>query len=242
MGQNEIGRSVELLASRRALSLVLMLCVASPALAAQDILTYRESDRQERLIEGAKAEGQLAFYSTLIVNQAMRPVVDAFQAKYPFLKMTYWRADSEDIVAKVVAEVRADNVVGDVLEGTGLGELAVAADIAQPYYTPVLAEYPEKYRDPHGFWTPTRLSYYSIAYNTKLVAADKVPKSYADLLDPQWRGKMAWRIGSSSGSDLFLANLRIAWGEEKAMDYFKRLAVRSSSISVPEAPARSSTE
>src|SRR5438309_500564 len=72
-------------------------------------------------------------------------------------------------------------------------------------------------------WTPTRLSYYSIAYNTRLVPADKVPKSYEDLLDPQWKGKMAWRIGSASGTPLFLTNLRLAWGEEKARAYFEKL-------------------
>ncbi len=72
-------------------------------------------------------------------------------------------------------------------------------------------------------WTPTRLSYYSIAYNTRLVPADKVPKSYDDLLDPQWKGKIAWRIGSASGTPLFITNLRLAWGEEKARAYFEKL-------------------
>ena len=85
------------------------------------------------------------------------------------------------------------------------------------------AAYPEQYRDPAGLWTPTRLSYYSIGYNTKLVAANKVPKTYADLLDPQWKGKMAWRIGSSTGTPLFLTNLRLAWGDENAARYFEKL-------------------
>jgi ABC-type Fe3+ transport system substrate-binding protein len=72
-------------------------------------------------------------------------------------------------------------------------------------------------------WTPTRLSYYSIAYSTRLVPPNKVPKSYDDLLDPQWKGKMAWRIGSASGTPLFITNLRLAWGEEKAKGYFEKL-------------------
>jgi iron(III) transport system substrate-binding protein len=49
------------------------------------------------------------------------------------------------------------------------------------------------------------------------------PRAYADLLDPRWTGKMAWRIGSSSGTALFLTNLRLAWGEENAARYFERL-------------------
>ena len=66
---------------------------------------------------GRKA--QVVFYAALIVNQAMRPIADGFSKKYPFVKMTTWRADSEDIVQKVAAEVRANNVVADVIEGTG---------------------------------------------------------------------------------------------------------------------------
>jgi iron(III) transport system substrate-binding protein len=153
----------------------------------------------------------------------MRPIADGFSKKYPFVKITTYRADSEDIVQKVAAEVRANNNVADVIEGTGAGEEAVAANIAQPYYSPAIEAFPPQYRDPNGLWTPTRLSYYSIAYNTRMVPADKVPKSYDDLLDPQWKGKIAWRIGSSSGTPLFITNLRLAWGEEKARAYFDKL-------------------
>jgi iron(III) transport system substrate-binding protein len=119
--------------------------------------------------------------------------------------------------------VRANNLVADVIEGTGAGEQAVAANIVQPYFTPAIAAYPEIYRDPAGLWTPTRLSYFSIAYNTRTVPAEKAPKNYQDLLDPQWKGKMAWRIGSSSGTPLFITNLRLAWGEEKARQYLEKL-------------------
>jgi ABC-type Fe3+ transport system substrate-binding protein len=149
--------------------------------------------------------------------------VEKFGKKYPFVKASFWRADSEDIAQKLSAEVRANNVVADVFEGTGVGELAVGANLALPYYTPVIEAYPAEYRDPAGMWTPTRLSYYSIAYSTRLVPPNKVPKSYDDLLDPQWKSKMAWRIGSATGTPLFITNLRLAWGEEKAKAYFEKL-------------------
>jgi iron(III) transport system substrate-binding protein len=199
--------------------------LAAPAVAQSpaDILLYKGEDREQKLIEGAKKEGQVVIYAAMIVNQAMRPIAEKFGKKYPFIKLTYWRADSEDIVQKASAEVRANNVVVDVIEGTGAGEQAVQAGIVVPYYTPVLAAFPEQYRDPNGLWTPTRISYYSIAYNTRQVPADKVPKRYEDLLDPMWKGKMAWRIGSASGTSLFLTNLRLAWGEDKARAYFAKL-------------------
>ena len=213
---------------RRPLALAAILAVAllsEPAFAqsAPDILSYKRPDRQQKLVEGARQEGQVVFYSAMIVNQALRPIAEKFGKKYPFVKLNYWRADSEDIAQKMSAEIRANNVVADVFEGTGVGEQAVGANLTQPYYTPALEAYPERYRDPAGMWTPTRLSYFSIAYNTKLVPADKVPKSYDDLLDPQWKGKMAWRIGSASGTPLFITNLRLAWGEEKAKAYFEKL-------------------
>jgi iron(III) transport system substrate-binding protein len=208
------------------LAAALALAVHADTAAAQnveDILLYKGADREQKLVEGAKKEGQVVLYSALIVNQATRPIAEKFGKKYPFIKLTYWRADSEDIVQKTSAEVRANNIVADVIEGTGAGEQAVQANIVQPYFTPVLAAYPEAYRDPSGMWTPTRLSYYSIAYSTRLVPADKIPKRYEDLLDPQWKGKMAWRIGSASGTPLFITNLRLAWGEERANAYFAKL-------------------
>ena len=189
----------------------------------EDVLTYRGPDREQKLVEGAKKEGQVVIYAAMIQNQAMRPMADGFGRKYPFIKLTTWRADSEDIVQKAAAEVRANNVVADLIEGTGAGEQAVAANIAQPFYVPAVEGLAPAYRNPIGLWAPTRLSYYSIAYNTKQVAPEKAPRTYADLLDPQWRGKMAWRIGSSTGTPLFLTNLRLAWGEEKARAYFEEL-------------------
>src|SRR3954452_15473981 len=126
---------------------------AAYAQSAEDILLYRGADREQKLIEGAKKEGQVVIYAAMIVNQAMRPIAEKFGKKYPFLKLTYWRADSEDIVQKASAEVRANNLVADVIEGTGAGEQAVQAGIVQPYFTPVLASYPEMYRDPNAMWT-----------------------------------------------------------------------------------------
>jgi ABC-type Fe3+ transport system substrate-binding protein len=194
-------------------------CAQNPA----DVLLYSGPDREQKLIEGAKKEGQVVIYAALIQNQAMRPIADGFGKKYPFVKLTTWRADSEDIVQKTSAEVRANNVVADVIEGTGTGEEAVAANIVQPYYAPAVAGFAAQYRNPAGLWAPTRLSYYGIAYNTKMLPPDQVPKSYDDLLDPRLKGKMAWRIGSSTGTPLFLTNLRLAWGEPRATAYFNKL-------------------
>jgi len=57
--------------------------------AAQDMLNYKGADREQKLIAGAKKEGAVVFYSAMIENQALRPIVDAFEKKYPFIHMTY---------------------------------------------------------------------------------------------------------------------------------------------------------
>lgn len=202
----------------------LALALTASVCDAQEVLTYKGPDRQKILEDGARKEGQVVLYSAAIVNQALRPIATAFMKKYPYIKMTFWRGDTEEIAAKLSAETRADNIVADVIEGTGIGELAVSAGLTQPYYTPLVTDYPDKYRDPKGMWTSTRISYFGIAYNTKQVAPADVPKSYEDLLDPKWKGKLAWRIGTSSGTPLFITNLRLAWGEDKAMAYLKKLA------------------
>lgn len=217
---------------KRALRLVvagaLSLCVLAPSMSlaqqSEAILLYDGPDREKRLLEGARKEGQVIIYSAMIVNQALRPLIDSFNRKYPGVRASYWRGDSEDIAAKLAAEMRAKNLSVDVVEGTGVGELVVEADLVQPFYTPEIAGAPKTLHDPRRLWAPTRLSYFSVAYNTRLVPPEKAPKTFEDLLDPQWKGKMSWRIGSSSGTPLFITNLRMAWGEEKAMEYFRKLA------------------
>src|SRR5215475_2086753 len=69
--------------------------------------TYRGPDRQQRLIDGARKEGQVTVYSSMIADQALRPILDGFQAKYPFVKAQYVRDDPPQQLQKVLAEARA---------------------------------------------------------------------------------------------------------------------------------------
>ena len=203
-----------------------IICVRSAnALTPEEIANYRGADRQQILLDGARKEGQVVLYSALIVNQMLRPLAAGFMKRYPFIKMTYYRADSEELLAKLSAETRANNVVADVFEGSGGGEIAVEAGFTQAFYSPELESYPKIYLDPKSHLAPTRLSYFSIAYNTKQVAADKVPKTYEDLTDPQWQGKLAWPY-ANTGRYLFMINLRLAWGEERALAYFRKLSTQ----------------
>jgi ABC-type Fe3+ transport system substrate-binding protein len=194
------------------------------AYAAESPLLYSGADREQVLIEGARREGEVMLYSAMIVNQTLRPLAEAFGKRYPFIKLNYWRAESAGIFTKLSAEERAGRVAADVVEGTGVGEAVVQAGFAQPYKTPAIEGIAPVYRDPKSLWTATRLSYFGVGYNTKLVPPDAVPKRYEDLLDPRWKGKIVWHAGSSSGAPLFVTNLRLKWGDERTRDYLKKLA------------------
>ena len=219
--------ALEMILARASLVFALALAGASVARAQSapaEILNYHGADREQRLLEGAAREGEVTFFSAMIVNQALRPLTAAFQKKYPALKMTYWRGDSEDIAVRLSAEMRANNLVADVVEGTGIGEMVVKAGFADSAWSPELDNISAKIRDTRMLWAPTRMSYFGMAYNTRLVAANDAPKTYDDLLAPRWKGGIAWPLTASSAAPLFVTNLRLAWGEDRALAYLKRLS------------------
>ena len=209
-----------------ALFLPMLLGPAAPAaaLTQSEIALLTGPDRQKILEEGARREGAVMIYSGIITDQALRPLVEGFPRHYPFIKAEFWRGDSRPIVQKILAEERAGSVIGDVLEGTGLSQALVAAGVLEPFTSPELASMPEDHRDPNHLWAPTRMSYFGAAFNTRLVKAEEAPRSYEDLLDPKWKGKIAWVTEAQEGMPIFITNLRLAWGEEKAEAYVKRLA------------------
>jgi iron(III) transport system substrate-binding protein len=209
--------------SRAAMAAVAISFLAAGTVQSQDILTYKGADRQAKLVAGAKKEGQVTLYTALTVNQAVRPLIEGFQKKYPFIKMEYWRGSSRKIAQKINAERRADSLVADVLEGSGLSQIMVKAKAVTTFTSPKTAALPKKYTDPDNLWVPSRFSYFGMAYNTKLVPPGTQPKTYQDLLDPKWTGKIAWRIGSESGAPLFITNIRQHLGEAKAKAYFEKL-------------------
>jgi iron(III) transport system substrate-binding protein len=211
------------LIKRSALAAVAIAFLSAGPAQSQDILNYTGSDRQAKLVAGAKKEGQLTIYTALTVNQAVRPLIAGFTKKYPFIKTEYWRGSSRKIAQKVNAERRADSLVADVMEGSGLSQIMIKSKAVTPFTSPYTAALPKKYTDPDNLWVPSRFSYFGMAYNTKIVPPGTQPKTYEDLLNPKWKGKIAWRIGSESGAPLFITNIRQHLGEAKAKAYFEKL-------------------
>ena len=116
-------------------------CHALAQTASDNPAMYRGPDREQRLIEGAKKEGQVTVYSSMIADQALRPILNGFEAKYPFVKPQYVRDDPPQQLQKVMAESRASRMVADVLESTGLEVPVRAANIDQPFWSPQIEAY-----------------------------------------------------------------------------------------------------
>src|SRR6266850_1538598 len=89
-------------------------------LTTEEILNYKGPDRQKVLEDGARKEGTVVIYSGMIVNQLLRPLTEAFEKKYPFIRTRYWRGDANQIVVKVLAEIQANALMADIVEGSGL--------------------------------------------------------------------------------------------------------------------------
>ncbi len=192
-----------------------------------DPFAFLGADRQRILEDGAKREGALMFYSSLIPNLGLRAVVDAFRKRYPFVDLQSWRGTEVAITQKTLAEIRAGGPVGDVLEGSELAPLFLKSGLLQKFDSPMLAKIPALYRDKTMLTAATRFSYYGTAYNTKLVPPGTQPKTYSDLLEPKWKNRLAWRVGSNSGAHMFVANVLLTAGATDADTYMKRLSAQN---------------
>jgi len=176
------------------------------------------------LIEAARKEGKGVWYTTLIVNQAVRPLKDAFERKYPGIDLQYSRADETPTAAKILEEGVAGRVQADIFDGiTNMVPLKRARLLA-PYVPADAGRYPPELKDPEGYWNALLHYVFTPGINSNLVPKERVPRSYQDLLDPKWKGRMAWNPSSIIGAIGFVGNALVGMGEDRGMDYLRALA------------------
>ncbi len=172
---------------------------AAVSLPASQLALYQGADREKILVDGAKREGQFTLYTS---HTWFRTFVKEFEKKYPFVKANEWRNDSKTLIRKVLEEAKSGRVLVDVVETTadGMG-LIKREGLFQEYYSPEARHYPSELK-PRGkkgfFYLPNRETYSSLGFNTKLIPPASAPRSFKDLLDPRWKGKMAI-TGTSTG-------------------------------------------
>jgi iron(III) transport system substrate-binding protein len=173
-----------------------------------------------RLIEGAKKEASLIWYTSTSIEDIKR-LFDGFNKKYPFIKTEFFNAGSARVFNRILNEARAGKVFFDLVAVRGVEtHQLVKGGFLQPYVSPEASAYPQGFKDTKGYWVDYFDAYNVIGYNTKLVPKDRAPKSWDDLLDPSWKGKIAMDEEMYS----WYAAMALAWGREKAQRFMKALA------------------
>jgi iron(III) transport system substrate-binding protein len=177
----------------------------------------------QALVEAARKEGRVTWYTTLIVDQFARPAAAAFEKQYG-IKVDYIRADPVEIGVRILAEAQAGRVQADIFDGFGLPEL-VRAGLTLKWLPDSAKRLPKEYYDGEGAWAASNLYVLTPGFNTNLVPKGTEPKSFADLLDPKWKGRMVWssRISASTAIG-FVGLVLTEMGEEKGTAYLRNLA------------------
>jgi iron(III) transport system substrate-binding protein len=173
---------------------------------------------QTALVEGAKKEGKLVWYTSMAVDTS-KPLLDAFEKEYPFIKTDLVRAGEEQLVNRILTEVRAGKWNFDAISNSSISVL-VEKHILAPYGSPERDAFMDLFKDPQGYWTAVYVNNLILAYNTKMVAHKDAPKNYPDLLDPKWKNQI---LMDSSDYDWF-GTLAAVWGRDKTVQFMQRLA------------------
>ena len=181
-----------------------------------DLAQYTGADRLQKLIDGAKKEGALSIY-TSAQGEDMGPLVAAYEKKYG-IKASMWRAGSEKVLQRAVTEARGNRFAVDVIETNGpelesLHREKLLQAVKSPHHPNVMAQAIR----PHGEWVGTRLNVFVQAYNTKLVKKEELPKTWDDLLNPRWKG----RLGIEAEDQDWLAGVARDLGEARGVKLFK---------------------
>ena len=197
---------------------LLVAAFGAPARAAE---TYQPDPK---LLEAATKEGEVVLYTTHIVDQIVRPLIKAFQGYAPGVQVKYVRADGLALVVRLTNESRAGRVQADAWSMVdGVGAL-LQSGIAAPYEIPNASGLPAGLVDRDRRWVATNTGVRSAAYNTQIVPKEHAPKSYEDLLDPRWKGKIVWNPKSMTGAWGFISTVLRGMGEERGTAYLRALA------------------
>ncbi|HXG50722.1 MAG TPA: extracellular solute-binding protein [candidate division Zixibacteria bacterium] len=142
-------------------------------------------------VEAAKREGKVVVYGS-VVPQAMADLHKGFKAKYG-IDVEYWRGDSTKVSERALTEFRAGKPGFDVVEANRGVQLIMRSEgLFAKFIPPASEKFPASVKEKDALITPWRVLPISILYNTELVKAADVPKSFDDLLAPKWTGKIAF--------------------------------------------------
>lgn len=182
----------------------------------------RSSQAQENLVAQARDEKEVIFYSSLNIDGS-QALATAFESKYPFLKVQLLRIGSEKLLSRLLLEAKAKERVADVICIAGfqahyLKKNRLLANLPSEE----LDHYPSHYVDADKKWVSIFVSPFVWAYNTRQVAADRLPKKLDGLLEPFWKHKISFDREEYE----WFANTATAMGQAKGMEFMKKLAAQ----------------
>src|SRR6267143_1822192 len=174
------------------------------------------------LIEAAKKEGQVIYYTSTDLPVAEK-VAKAFEAKYTGITVRVARTGAERVFQRIGQEYASNIHAVDVVNSSDAAHFIVwkRDGILAPYVPEDVAKYPPEHRDVDGQFASFRVWLSIIAYNSSLVKPEDAPRSFADLLDPKWRGKIVKAHPGYSGTIL---TATFAMAHALGWSYFETLA------------------
>jgi iron(III) transport system substrate-binding protein len=175
------------------------------------------------LVTAATKEGKLAFYTAMDLPVAEH-LAKAFETKYSGIAVRVERSGSERVFQRIAQEMASNIFACDVINSADAAHFIVwkRNGWLAPYLPEDVARhFSADYRDGDGLFVTTRIWLSSLGYNTDLVKAEDAPKSFADLLDPKWKGKMVKGHPAYSGT-IMTATFQIA--RDLGWDYLERLS------------------
>jgi iron(III) transport system substrate-binding protein len=178
------------------------------------------------LIEAAKKEGKVVYYTSIDLPLAEK-IAKAFEAKHPGVAVRVERTGAERVFQRIGQEYASNIHAVDVVNSSDASHLIVwkRDGLLAPFVPEDVAKfYPPEHRDADGLYASFRIGLCIIAYNSSLVKAEDAPKSFADLLDPKWKGKIVKAHPGYSGTIMtstFQMVRELGWG------YFEKLAQQS---------------
>ena len=178
------------------------------------------AERKTFLEEGARKEGQLVFYTSLSLTDHPK-IIAAFEKGYPYIKTTTFRSTPSALFTRLDTEARAGRYPPDVV-GSAPVELWQLKQrrLSGPYLSPEHKGLPPGSYDPEGYWQAFDVTPLVLAFNTKLVPAADIPRSYQDLLAPRWKGKLSLGTDEYAWFHIMLESM----GRKKGMEYMQALA------------------
>jgi len=190
---------------------------------AQALFDYKGPDRLARIEAAARKEGTLTLYTT-IAEKDLPAIIGPFEKKYG-IKVNVWRAGTDKVLQRTVAEARAKRYDVDAIHyGSPEMEALAREKILQPIDSPVHADLAPGSVPKHKEWAATILSVWVQAYNTNAVRKADLPKTYQDLLDPKWKGKLGIE---TKDDDWFATVVHLLGSEEKGLAFFRELVEKN---------------